>query len=53
MNQKAVDSLNIGFTQFKPIKIRQNKYKNNRIEQDYHFIKKRVRAMLEGLTHLE
>jgi len=25
---------------------RQNKYMNNRIEQDHHFIKKRVRAML-------
>ena len=45
-NKKAVESFNIGFTQFKPITIRQNKYLNNRIEQDHRFIKKRVRAML-------
>jgi putative transposase len=33
-------------TAFKPIIIRQNKYLNNRIEQDHRFIKKRVRVML-------
>lgn len=46
VNKKAIESFNIGFTQFKPITIRQNKYLNNRIEQDYRFIKKRVRAIL-------
>ncbi|WP_372403314.1 IS6 family transposase [Acinetobacter piscicola] len=45
-NKKAVESFNVGFTRFRPIKIRQNKYLNNRIEQDHRFIKKRVRAML-------
>ena len=30
----------------KPIKIRQNKYLNNRIEQDHRFIKKRIKPML-------
>ena len=45
-NKKAIESFNIGFTAFKPITIRQNKYLNNRIEQDHRFIKKRVRAML-------
>ena len=45
-NKKAVESFNVGFTRFTPITIRQNKYLNNRIEQDHRFIKKRVRAML-------
>lgn len=45
-NKKAIDHFNVGFTQCKPITIRQNKYLNNRIEQDHRFIKKRVRAML-------
>ena len=45
-NEKAIDHFNVGFTQCKPITIRQNKYLNNRIEQDHRFIKKRVRAML-------
>ncbi|MDY6483211.1 IS6 family transposase [Acinetobacter faecalis] len=45
-NKKAVESLNTGFTRLKPITIRQNKYMNNRIEQDHRFIKKRVRSML-------
>lgn len=45
-NKKAVESFNVGFTRFRPIKIRQNKYLNNRIEQDHRFIKKRVRSML-------
>lgn len=39
-NKKAIDSFNIGFSRFKPITIRQNKYLNNRIEQDHRFIKK-------------
>ena len=45
-NKKAIESFNAGFTTFKPITIRQNKYLNNRIEQDHRFIKKRVRTML-------
>ena len=45
-NKKAIESFNVGFTRFKPIRIRQNKYLNNRIEQDHRFIKKRVRSML-------
>lgn len=45
-NKKAIESFNFGFIAFKPITIRQNKYLNNRIEQDHRFIKKRVRAML-------
>ena len=45
-NKKAIESFNVGFSRFKPITIRQNKYLNNRIEQDHRFIKKRVRAML-------
>ena len=45
-NKKAIESFNIGFTRFTPITIRQNKYLNNRIEQDHRFIKKRVREML-------
>lgn len=45
-NKKAIESFNTGFTRYKPITIRQNKYLNNRIEQDHRFIKKRVRSML-------
>lgn len=45
-NNKAIESFNAGFIQFKPITIRQSKYMNNRIEQDHRFIKKRIRAML-------
>lgn len=45
-NKKAVESFNVGFTRYKPITIRQNKYMNNRIEQDHRFIKKRIRFML-------
>ena len=45
-NKKAVESFNTGFTRYKPITIRQNKYMNNRIEQDHRFIKKRARPML-------
>lgn len=45
-NKKAIESFNVGFTRYRPITIRQNKYMNNRIEQDHRFIKKRVRAML-------
>lgn len=45
-NKKAIESFNVGFTRYKPIMIRQNKYMNNRIEQNHRFIKKRVRPML-------
>ncbi|WP_445206286.1 IS6 family transposase [Acinetobacter sp. KS-LM10] len=45
-NKKAIEYFNVGFTQFKPIRIIQNKYLNNRIEQDHRFLKKRVRTML-------
>ena len=49
-NKKAVESFHVGFTRFTPIRIRQNKYLNNRIEQDHHFIKKTVRARLSFKT---
>ena len=39
-NKKAIESFNSGFTRFKSIMMRQNKYLNNRIEQDHRFIKK-------------
>ncbi|EMP1179983.1 IS6 family transposase [Morganella morganii] len=45
-NRKAIDSFNAGFKRYKPVTIRQNKYLNNRIEQDHRFIKRRTRAML-------
>lgn len=45
-NKKAIEGFNVGFNRFTPITIRQNKYLNNRIEQDHRFIKKRVRAIL-------
>ncbi|WP_317032641.1 MULTISPECIES: DDE-type integrase/transposase/recombinase [unclassified Acinetobacter] len=45
-NKKAIESFNSGFTRYKTITVRQNKYMNNRIEQDHRFIKKRIRAML-------
>lgn len=44
-NRKAVDSFNAGFSRYKPVTVRQNKYLNNRIEQDHRFIKRRTRAM--------
>ncbi|SUC36052.1 Integrase core domain [Providencia rustigianii] len=45
-NRAAVDSFNAGFTRYKPVTIRQNKYLNNHIEQDHCNIKRRVRSML-------
>ncbi|WP_405471091.1 IS6 family transposase (plasmid) [Morganella morganii] len=45
-NRKALDSFNAGFSRYKPITIRQNKYLNNRIEQDHRAVKRRTRGML-------
>lgn len=45
-NRKAIDSFNAGFSRYKPITVRQNKYLNNRIEQDHRAIKRRSRPML-------
>ncbi|MBD2810448.1 IS6 family transposase [Xenorhabdus sp. Vera] len=45
-NKAAVDGLNVGKQKKNRIKIRQNKYLNNLIEQDHRNIKRRVRAML-------
>lgn len=45
-NRKAIDRFNVGFSRYKPITVRQNKYLNNRIEQDYRAIKRRCRPML-------
>ncbi|MDE1484524.1 IS6 family transposase [Xenorhabdus bovienii] len=45
-NKAAVDGLNAGKQKKNRIKIRQNKYLNNLIEQDHRNIKRRVRAML-------
>lgn len=45
-NHSAVDSFNTGFNRYKPITIRQNKYLNNRIEQDHRAIKRRTKWML-------
>ena len=43
-NKSAIIAINKSLE--KPIKIRQNKYLNNRIEQDHRFIKKRIKPML-------
>ncbi len=43
-NKSALTTINE--TIAKPIEIRQNKYLNNRIEQDHRFIKKRIKPML-------
>ncbi|HGP1636793.1 TPA: IS6 family transposase [Salmonella enterica] len=45
-NYRAIDSFNAGFSRYKPITIRQNKYLNNRIEQDHRGIKRRTKGML-------
>ncbi len=45
-NRKAIDSFNAGFTRYKLITVRQNKYLNNRIEQDHRGIKRRIKGML-------
>jgi transposase-like protein len=45
-NTSALNSINKALSQKDQIKIRQNKYLNNRIEGDHRFIKKRTRPML-------
>lgn len=45
-NRNAIDRFNTGFRRYKPITIRQNKYLNNRIEQDHWAIKRRIKPML-------
>ncbi|MEY0891415.1 DDE-type integrase/transposase/recombinase, partial [Providencia rettgeri] len=45
-NKAAVGSLNIGKSPAESIQLRQNKYLNNRIEQDHRNIKRRIRSML-------
>ncbi|MFU1868046.1 DDE-type integrase/transposase/recombinase [Citrobacter portucalensis] len=45
-NHSAVDSFNARFSRYKPITIRQNKYLNNRIEQDHRGFKRRIKGML-------
>lgn len=45
-NISAIESINQGLEQDKQIEIRQTKYLNNIIEQDYRFIKKRTKPML-------
>ncbi|HHR6132317.1 TPA: IS6 family transposase [Providencia alcalifaciens] len=45
-NKAAVGTLNIGKSPAGAIKLRQNKYLNNRIEQDHRNIKRRIRPML-------
>ncbi len=41
-NKTALDSINESYPEGQKIEIRQNKYWNNRVEQDHHFIKKRT-----------
>ncbi|MDN5247515.1 MAG: IS6 family transposase [Candidatus Cardinium sp.] len=45
-NKSALDALNTELDQEHKIQIFQNKYLNNRIEQDHRFIKKRIKPML-------
>ncbi|MGI2262400.1 IS6 family transposase [Candidatus Cardinium hertigii] len=45
-NKSALDALNTELDQDHSIKILQNKYLNNRVEQDHRFIKKRIKPML-------
>ena len=45
-NKAALDALNIELDQDHGIQIFQNKYLNNRVEQDHRFIKKRIKPML-------
>ncbi|CCM10681.1 Transposase (plasmid) [Cardinium endosymbiont cEper1 of Encarsia pergandiella] len=49
-NKAALDALNIELDQGHKIQIFQNKYLNNRVEQDHRFIKKRIKPML-GFKH--
>ncbi|MGI2262058.1 IS6 family transposase [Candidatus Cardinium hertigii] len=45
-NKSALDALNSELDQDHKIQIFQNKYLNNRVEQDHRFIKKRIKPML-------
>ena len=45
-NKAALDAINKDYLEDQQIEIRQNKYLNNRIEQDHRFIKKRTRLTL-------
>jgi transposase-like protein len=45
-NKAALDEINKDYLEDQQIEIRQNKYLNNRIEQDHRFIKKRTRLTL-------
>ncbi len=45
-NKAALDALNTELDQDHKIQIFQNKYLNNRVEQDHRFIKKRIKPML-------
>ncbi|XKD95011.1 DDE-type integrase/transposase/recombinase [Morganella morganii] len=45
-NRKAIGGFNTGFRHYKPITVRQNKYLNNRIEQNHRAIRRRSRPML-------
>jgi putative transposase len=42
-NKATLDACNQGMYEDKMIEIRQVKYLNNIVEQDHHFIKKRIR----------
>ena len=44
-NKSALDALNTELDQGHKIQIFQNKYLNNRVEQDHRFIKKRIKLM--------
>ncbi|CAH2559650.1 IS6 family transposase [Cardinium endosymbiont of Oedothorax gibbosus] len=45
-NKAALDAINTDLDQDHTIQIFQNKYLNNRVEQDHRFIKKRIKPML-------
>ena len=45
-NRAALDSLNQEYSEDQQVKIRQNKYLNNMVEQDHRFIKKRIKLTL-------
>ncbi|CAH2560107.1 IS6 family transposase [Cardinium endosymbiont of Oedothorax gibbosus] len=45
-NKAALDAINTDLDQDHTIQILQNKYLNNRVEQDHRFIKKRIKPML-------
>lgn len=45
-NKAALNSMNDNLLEDQQITIRQNKYLNNRVEQDHRFIKRRTRPMM-------